>query len=239
MKTVCSPRPSRLTACAALTAALLLTAVQPAAAQPGSVLSHQKISNTEGGFTGRLDNEDNFGFSVASLGDLNGDGVGDLAVGASSDDDGGTDRGAVWVLFLNTDGTVESHQKISDIEGGFTGTLDNADFFGTSVAWLGDLDGDGVGDLAAGARWDDDGGFNRGAVWVLFLDGLRRGDLNCDGAFNGGDIDPFFLALGDPAAYVIAFPSCNPLLGDMNSDGRLDGGDIDPFFACLGGGACP
>ena len=64
------------------------------------------------------------------------------------------------------------------------------------------------------------------------------GDLNCDGAFNGGDIDPFFLALGDPAAYAIAFPTCEPLLGDMNGDGRLDGGDIDPFFACLGGG-CP
>ncbi len=66
-----------------------------------------------------------------------------------------------------------------------------------------------------------------------------RGDLNCDGAFNGGDIDPFFLALGDPAGYAAQFPNCDPLLGDMNSDGRLDGGDIDPFFACLGGRACP
>ncbi len=65
------------------------------------------------------------------------------------------------------------------------------------------------------------------------------GDLNCDGSFNGGDIDPFFLALGDPAAYALAFPNCDPLLGDMNADGRLDGGDIDPFFACLGGGVCP
>ena len=63
--------------------------------------------------------------------------------------------------------------------------------------------------------------------------------MNCDGMFNGGDIDPFFLALGDPAAYTVAFPGCNILNGDMNSDGRLDGGDIDPFFECLGGGACP
>ena len=68
--------------------------------------------------------------------------------------------------------------------------------------------------------------------------GGRRGDLNCDGTFNGGDIDPFFLALGDPAAYALAFPNCDPLLGDMNGDGRLDGGDIDPFFACLAGGGC-
>ena len=67
----------------------------------------------------------------------------------------------------------------------------------------------------------------------------RPGDMNCDGRLDGADIDPFFLALGDPAAYLLQFPNCDPLLGDMNADGRLDGGDIDPFFQCLGGGGCP
>ena len=75
--------------------------------------------------------------------------------------------------------------------------------------------------------------------FTILGSGLPRGDLNCDGVFNGGDIDPFFLALGDPAAYTAAFPGCDILNGDMNNDGRLDGGDIDPFFECLGGGACP
>ncbi|MCH7720800.1 MAG: FG-GAP repeat protein, partial [Planctomycetes bacterium] len=135
----------------------------------GTVKAEQKISDTEGGFNGRLDDVDAFGTSVASLGDLDADGVGDLAVGAYLDDDGGNDRGAVWVLFLNTDGTVKSHQKISDTEGGFTGILDDSDVLGFSVASLGDLDGDGVADLAVGAFGDDDGGFSRGAVWVLFL----------------------------------------------------------------------
>ena len=65
------------------------------------------------------------------------------------------------------------------------------------------------------------------------------GDMNCDGVFNGGDIDPFFLALGDPAAYLATFPDCRIANGDMNGDGALNGGDIDPFFACLGGGVCP
>ena len=55
---------------------------------------------------------------------------------------------------------------------------------------------------------------------------------------NGADIDPFFLALGDPGAYEVAFPNCDALLGDMNRDGRLDGADIDPFFECLPG-ICP
>ena len=52
----------------------------------------------------------------------------------------------MWVLFLNNDGTVKSHQKISDTQGGFTGILDIGDWFGSSAASLGDLDGDGVGD---------------------------------------------------------------------------------------------
>ena len=135
----------------------------------GTVNSHQKISDTEGGFTGILNDGDFFGLSVTSLDDLDGDGVTDLAVGATRDDDGGIDRGAVWILFLNPDGTVKSHQKISDTQASFTGTLDDYDDFGTSLAALGDLDGDGVADLAVGVQGDDDGGGGRGAVWVLFL----------------------------------------------------------------------
>jgi hypothetical protein len=77
----------------------------------------------------------------------------------------------VWILFLNTDGTVHGHQKISRTEGGFTGVIASFDLFGWSGAWLGDFDQDGHGDLAVGALWDDDGGTDRGAVWILFLDG--------------------------------------------------------------------
>ncbi len=52
-------------------AVFLVSSAGSAVAQPGWVLSHQKISDTEGGFTGQLDNNDHFGTS-ASLGDLNG-----------------------------------------------------------------------------------------------------------------------------------------------------------------------
>ena len=143
----------------------------------GTVRAHQKISATAGGFAGGLDSGDNFGSSVASVGDLDGDGVMDLAVGATNDDDGGSGKGAVWVLFLRADGTVRAHQKISATAGTFTGFLREFDVFGTSVASLGDLDGDGVTDLAVGARGDDDGGFSSGAVWVLLLraDGTGQG----------------------------------------------------------------
>ena len=60
-------------------------------------------------------------------------------------------------------------KKISNVQGGFAGELSDGDFFGHSVADLGDIDGDGIGDLAVSAHLDDDGGENRGAVWILFM----------------------------------------------------------------------
>jgi len=181
----------------------------------GSVKSEQKISDTAGGFTGTLDDQDQFGTSVASLGDLDGDGIPDIAVGAGSDQDGGEDRGAVWILFLDTDGTVKSFQKISDLEGGFTGTLDNFDIFGISVASLGDLDGDGVTDIVVGARNDDDGNTDRGAVWILFLDtdGTVKSFQKISDTAGG-----FTNELADSDLFGISVAS----LGDLDGDGVTD-----------------
>jgi hypothetical protein len=139
----------------------------------GSVRSYQKISSTQGNLTAVIDNGDEFGSSVAFLGDLDGAGpsVAAIAVGAAGDDDGGSNRGCVYILFLNSAGSVLSLQKISDTQGNFTAVIDNADEFGGAVAGLGDLDGAGpsVGALAVGAAPDDDGGLNKGAVYILFL----------------------------------------------------------------------
>ncbi len=67
----------------------------------------------------------------------------DLAVGAFEDDDSksgsGSGRGAVYVLFLNRNGTVKGEQKISDTQGGLAAALAISDLFGTSVAGIGDL----------------------------------------------------------------------------------------------------
>ena len=61
------------------------------------------------------------------------------------------------------------------------------------------------------------------------------GDLNCDKALNNGDIDPFVLAITDPAAYGREYPECVREYADMNADGLVNNGDIDAFVALLGG----
>ncbi len=65
-------------------------------------------------------------------------------MGAYNDDDSrsgtGDNRGAVYILFLNRDGTVKEEQKISDTQGGLTAAHDADDYFGRSVASIGDID---------------------------------------------------------------------------------------------------
>jgi hypothetical protein len=193
-----------------------------------AIAGMQKISDTQGYLSdpgspgtkpgGLLDDSDGFGVGMAPLGDLDGDGIEDLAVGAG--DEVGVARGAVWILFLNADGTVKDHQKISDTSGGLSGPgnpgglLSDLDFFGASLAAIGDLDGDGVMDLAAGIG-DDDGGLDRGAVLILFLntDGTVKGqqkisDLAGDFGATLDDDDRFGWSVGG--------------IGDLDGDGIED-----------------
>jgi len=104
-----------------------------------------------------------FGRSVENIGDLDGDGVNDLAVGAI---DG---NGAVYIIFMNTDGSVDSTVEINDSTTNGP-DLEDSDYFGAGVEKIGDLDGNGVNDLAVGAYLDDGGGSNRGAVHIIFMD---------------------------------------------------------------------
>lgn len=183
--------------------------------EDGTVNNYQKISVLEGGFTGILADDDQFGSSVATLEDLDDDGNIDLAVGARYTDEGGYSRGAVWILFLNADGTVRTHQKISDSDGNFFGNLQDSDAFGYGISELGDLDGDGIEDLAVGSKGDDDGGDNRGGVWILFLnaDGTVKSHQKISATAGNftGDLD-------DHDAFGVALAN----LQDLNGDGQIE-----------------
>jgi hypothetical protein len=187
----------------------------------GSVKKAQKLSNLYGniGSFYVLYAGDMFGHSVAGLGDSDGDGVADLVVGALFDDDGGSNAGAVYVLYLQTDGSVKNAQKLSQLYGNFNAfyTLDVGDDFGSGVSALGDFDGDSVGDLAVGAYHDGDGGTSTGAVYILFLatDGNVKNAQKVSNWY--GNFGAFYTLVGSGNFGVSV-----AVLGDIDGDSLLD-----------------
>lgn len=180
-----------------------------------NVISQTKISNTSGGFNGVLNNGDRLGSSVAYLGDINNDGLIELAVGAEYDGDGGYGHGAIWILSLNSDGTVNSHAKISDTEGNFNGFINDSAIFGSDIENIGDLNGDGIDDLVVGSREDDDGGDSNGAIWVLFL----NNDLTVNSFQKISELEGGFNETLDEGDF---FGSSVANIGDLNGDGFVD-----------------
>ena len=62
--------------------------------------------------------------------------------------------GAVYILFLNQNGTVKNYQKISPTQGNLGFTLNSGDWFGFSVSSLGDLNQDSTPDIIVGSYFD-------------------------------------------------------------------------------------
>lgn len=128
------------------------------------------------------------GFSVASAGDVNGDGYSDIVVGAPDRSSGQTDEGVAWVFYGSATGlpaspnrTLQANQANSN--------------FGISVAGAGDVNGDGYGDVIVGASNWTNGQSLEGAVFAFL--GSASGISNVaawnieggqDGAHRGEDV---------------------------------------------------
>ncbi|MHA4818529.1 FG-GAP repeat protein [Streptomyces aculeolatus] len=133
-----------------------------------------------GGVPGTYEIEDRFGSDV-SLGDVDGDGYPDLAVGSDGEAIGTAyGAGAVWLLRGSAGGlTTTGVQHFNQDTAGVPGTAEAGDLFGSDVR-LHDADRDGRAGLVAGAPGENAG---NGLAWVLRA---RGGGLTAEGSWTFG-----------------------------------------------------
>ncbi len=95
------------------------------------------------------------GTALGTLADLNGDGLGEILVGAPGNAAGGLDAGAAYVVFGKSTGTEVSLATIAAGTGGFRITGQAGDHVGAAVGSIGDVNGDGLADILLGAPMGD------------------------------------------------------------------------------------
>ncbi len=144
------------------------------------------------------------GASLAPAGDVDGDGIADLLVGAPTANYRGTGAGAAYLLLgpLASGGLASADRR-------FAGeTIE--DQAGTRVAAAGDVDGDGKDDLLIGAPYAESA--SRGAAYLLLDAASSTASMGLENAslILRGE------ASGDEAGWGVA------LAGDMNGDGLAD-----------------
>ncbi|MEQ1503833.1 MAG: integrin alpha [Myxococcota bacterium] len=142
-----------------------------------------------------------FGHSVASAGDVNGDGFDDVVVGARYYDGAQTTAGRAYVYLGSAAGLERTAVWIAE-------SVQSGAQFGTSVASAGDVNGDGFDDLIVGEPWFTDGHADEGRV-NLFL-----------GSASGPELTATWTAESDTVG--AGFGRSVASAGDVNGDGFDD-----------------
>lgn len=175
----------------------------------GGVKASVEIGNGTGSFPVELRKNSWFGSAIAPIGDLNADHVPDVAFGAPrwSGADG---RGGVWIAFLARDGRIASAVELgSSPQLTSAGVTDGARL-GAALAPLGDLDGDGLPELAIG----QEPASSPRSVWIVSLD--RTGDVRWARRHDRA---------GASSVFGAALACVDDLDGDGTSDLALADGD--------------
>lgn len=166
---------------------------------------------------------DSFGFSVSGAGDINGDGINDLVVGAHRGDDGGTDAGEAYVI-LGRAGSTRATIDVTTLAAadGFIIRGDSGnDQAGRAVGFAGDVNDDGIDDLIVGAHFDSTGGGRAGAAYVIY------GDRNF-GAINGSAASETLTGTA-AADRINGFDGNDVLVGGAGADAMAGGAGNDIY----------
>jgi len=111
------------------------------------------------------------GMSVSGAGDVNGDGLDDILIGATGSGYSGANAGQAYLIFGRAAGWAKN-VSLGSVNASFTGESPG-DWAGFSVAGAGDVNGDGLDDILVGADQNKDGGNNAGQTYLIL--GKRSG----------------------------------------------------------------
>ena len=136
------------------------------------VIELSSLNGANGYVINGIDADDFSGSPGSRAGDVNGDGVDDLIIGASFGDPNGTNSGESYVVFggasVGSTGVIEL-SALNGANGFVLNGIDAYDISGGSVSAAGDVNGDGFDDLLIGARYGDpNGNANAGESYVVY-----------------------------------------------------------------------
>jgi hypothetical protein len=168
------------------------------------------------GFMIRGESTNDFAYSVGHAGDVNGDGLADILVGAQGNDAGGDNAGRVYVVFGKTNSaTIElsSLTSSSTTQGFVINGLAAGDQTGATVSHAGDVNGDGLADVIFTASTNT----NIGRSYVVFgkANGANVSVNDLNSGIGGFRINGATSSIQDGSTMVTA-------AGDVNGDGFAD-----------------